>query len=476
MAATLGVLSRRRKERLAPIGDALADRQKERHRIHRREILAFGVFLVSGFRGDGVLAHRRALRDAARFFQVVLGHAEMADDAFERLMERRQGLIRALTARILRGANVDQFGLQSCAHGARLKVRGLAENVRRRAPDGSFRRLRRRRSRVLKPRKKIVDRRLEASERAVACVEPLETLRQGADLSFERLKRFVIRRLANRPIHALRERLDENRKFALSFGDAGAIFDLLRERRLHPVQSLGDFVQGRTLSRNSRGGEWIIESVDLERKLRELALDGLQIEALGAGVERCVDFSVQTAHQILKGGQMLGVSRASAAFRLRGDRLAKLIDALRKLREVLLGLLFGENGFDARERLRRRAFGDVGLEMVEPTADLLERRGVIVALQRPVDLLGERCDERFQRRHIRGAAIDALRQRPAEFVDALADFIEPRRRRLCGDDVKFARQPLQAFVEGLDPLAGFCCDNGADRLDHLAEIRAGRAT
>ena len=100
-----------------------------------------------------------------------------------------------------------------------------------------------------------------------------------------------------------------------------------------------------------------------------------------------------------------------------------------------------------------------------------------VAVQRRIDFFGERCDERFEGGHIRdGAAIDALRQRLAEFVDTLADFVEPRRRRLFGDDVKLAREPLQPLVEGLQPLPGFGGDDRADRLDHFAEIRAGRAT
>ena len=98
-------------------------------------------------------------------------------------------------------------------------------------------------------------------------------------------------------------------------------------------------------------------------------------------------------------------------------------------------------------------------EPIEPAADLLERRGVTVAVQRRIDFLGERCDERFEGGHIRGAAIDALRQRLAEFVDTLADFIEPRRRRLFGDDVKLAREPLEPLVEGLQSLSCFRRDD-----------------
>ena len=115
-------------------------------------------------------------------------------------------------------------------------------------------------------------------------------------------------------------------------------------------------------------------------------------------------------------------------------------------------------------------------ETIEPAADLLERRGVTVAVQRRIDFFGERCDERFEGGHVHGAAIDALSQRLAEFVDALADLVEPRRRRLFGDDVKLAREPLQPLVEGLQPLPGFGGDDRADRLDHFAEIRAGRAS
>ena len=167
-------------------------------------------------------------------------------------MHRRQRLIRALTARVLRPEQFVQFALHSDAHGRRLNARRIAENLRGGPANRRLRRLRRCGPRVLQAREKIVDLRLKADERAAPRVDPFEPLRQGADLSFKRLERAVIGRGISRLFHAVGERPDESRQLALSFLDAPALFDPLRECGVHPVEALDDFVEPSVLFAKSR--------------------------------------------------------------------------------------------------------------------------------------------------------------------------------------------------------------------------------
>ena len=264
MRGLIGLRSSRRHERLAPFGDPIVDRQQELHRIDRRQGFAYRVLGVSGGRRADALARiiaakfdaefciGRAPRDAAVLGQFVIKHAETFDDALERLMDRRQRLIRALAARVLRLEDVVQFALHSEAHGRRLSASRIAENLRGGPANRRLSRLRRCGPRVLQTHEKIVDLRLKADGRAASRVDPFEPLRQGADLSFKRFERAAIGRGISRLLHAVGERPDESRQLALALLDARAVFDPLRECGVHAVEALDDVVEPSVLFAKSR--------------------------------------------------------------------------------------------------------------------------------------------------------------------------------------------------------------------------------